>query len=517
MKTKALKSAMKLFAAFILSSIMIMTYDICGSFAITTYAASETKEVSAPTASVKSGTHYMDSSYLEVSLKSKDSDAKIYYSRDGKKYYIYKSPVKIKETTTLRVYSSVDGNKSKVKKYKYTLTPKVEISAPEGRYTSPIALKIKTSVPDVDIYYTYDGSKPTKKSDVFPETGVMINKSCTFKILIVKDGWKSRIITNKYTVADPNKSLIDDVDSMYGYNQLGKNEKKIYKKVYEAIKEQKKVSLKNLKATESMVMDILTQIGHDTAHLNVSKYILDYEYDKNDYVISVKPDDYYCSSINEKYLKKLKKAAKPIVAKAVKQSDMKVRARIIHDELLKMTTYKLTYSTPDGPLLYGEALCEGYSKAFQYLCQSAGIECVNVSGTGAGQPHMWNMIKIDGAWFHVDSTFDDQKTISYEYFCVKDSFIQQDHTVSDEMMELTPVRFKVDEELFEEEYERFLDTIESNYKKGNTTTRFYTDASLVGRLLIKVTSSMQSDLWGRGIKKQPWYCYYNDWIEITLK
>lgn len=53
-------------------------------------------------------------------------------------------------------------------------------------------------------------------------------------------------------------------------------------------------------------------------------------------------------------------------------------------------------------------VCEGYAKAFKYLCDLGGIECYiatgNMSGgTGAG-PHMWNVVILDGVSYLVDIT-----------------------------------------------------------------------------------------------------------------
>ncbi len=60
-------------------------------------------------------------------------------------------------------------------------------------------------------------------------------------------------------------------------------------------------------------------------------------------------------------------------------------------------------------------VCEGYSKAFQYLCDLAGLECYTVSGTmtggtGAGR-HMWNIVTLGGENCLVDVTNCDTDTI----------------------------------------------------------------------------------------------------------
>lgn len=60
-------------------------------------------------------------------------------------------------------------------------------------------------------------------------------------------------------------------------------------------------------------------------------------------------------------------------------------------------------------------VCEGYSKAFQYLCDLSDITCYTVTGmmsggTGAG-PHMWNIVANDGKYYMADITNSDEGTV----------------------------------------------------------------------------------------------------------
>ena len=65
-------------------------------------------------------------------------------------------------------------------------------------------------------------------------------------------------------------------------------------------------------------------------------------------------------------------------------------------------------------------VCEGYAKAFQYLCDLGGLECISVSGTmedgtDPGE-HMWNIVVLDGKSYLVDVTNcdgDDNNSIGY--------------------------------------------------------------------------------------------------------
>ena len=63
-------------------------------------------------------------------------------------------------------------------------------------------------------------------------------------------------------------------------------------------------------------------------------------------------------------------------------------------------------------------VCEGYSKAFKYLCDQAGLECYTVTGTmtggtGGGGAHMWNIVRVNGENLLVDVTNCDDGSIGY--------------------------------------------------------------------------------------------------------
>lgn len=85
-----------------------------------------------------------------------------------------------------------------------------------------------------------------------------------------------------------------------------------------------------------------------------------------------------------------------------------------------------------------EVVCEGYSKAFKYLCDqsnfSADINCITVTGvmrggTGAGR-HMWNIVhNDDGRNYLVDVTNCDEGTIGAPdlLFMVPAEKIEEDH------------------------------------------------------------------------------------------
>lgn len=77
-----------------------------------------------------------------------------------------------------------------------------------------------------------------------------------------------------------------------------------------------------------------------------------------------------------------------------------------------------------GPILKKEAVCDGYSKAYDFLCKKAGLETIYV--TSFEQMHAWNMICIDNAWYHIDTTWMSSKDYR-EFFMMCDKECYMEH------------------------------------------------------------------------------------------
>ena len=139
---------------------------------------------------------------------------------------------------------------------------------------------------------------------------------------------------------------------------------------------------------------------------------------------------------------KFDKAVTALLQKASSGRNEYERELIIHDELAKNTTYQMTNHayTAYGALVEKKAVCEGYSRAFQYVLYQAGIPCLFVVGTsvnpstGKPESHGWNIAKIDGHYYHVDTTWDDtdnaEVPVMYPYFNVTTAQISEDHTIN---------------------------------------------------------------------------------------
>lgn len=100
----------------------------------------------------------------------------------------------------------------------------------------------------------------------------------------------------------------------------------------------------------------------------------------------------------------------------------------IHDYLAANAAYDETLATRTGYhlLVDGHSVCTGYTEAYQDLLNRAGIPCISV--TSEPMEHIWNLVNIDGSWYHVDLTWADPTSDTYgqvdhTYFLVTDEEI----------------------------------------------------------------------------------------------
>ena len=124
---------------------------------------------------------------------------------------------------------------------------------------------------------------------------------------------------------------------------------------------------------------------------------------------------------------------------------------VIHDELMDRLVYDLAAPNAHnayGALVEGRTVCEGYAEAFQYLLHRVGINSFLIIGSSNGEGHKWNAVRIDGEYYHVDPTWNDQgDTIFHAYFNVSDEIIEEDHFINTTVYDL-PVCDSMDANYF---------------------------------------------------------------------
>lgn len=151
----------------------------------------------------------------------------------------------------------------------------------------------------------------------------------------------------------------------------------------------------------------------------------------------------------EESLKKLNDQVDKILKSVPEGLSEYERELFVHDYIIENCKYDRSKDfqrpweryTCLGCLVRKEAVCEGYSKATQLLLMRLGVECRTITGSRGQEQHMWNMVKIDNDWYHLDVTWDSAEELNrYSYFNVTDDVITRDHKINEEVSKMANVQ-----------------------------------------------------------------------------
>ena len=177
-------------------------------------------------------------------------------------------------------------------------------------------------------------------------------------------------------------------------------------------------------------------------------------------------------------------------------SDYEV-VKTLHDYLVTHCDYDYRVDTgnmpfvshqAEGALLKGTAVCSGYAKAYEAMLDAAGIPNETITGYAGGY-HAWNLVQVDGQWYHVDTTWDDPTTqggdyIRYTYFLKSDKvMVNRSHRDWENVHACTSTKYdedlldSKDQEMADQRQEQ-VDAILAACASGLTDVPTWTQAEL---------------------------------------
>ncbi|MBE5859079.1 MAG: hypothetical protein E7301_02990 [Butyrivibrio sp.] len=90
-------------------------------------------------------------------------------------------------------------------------------------------------------------------------------------------------------------------------------------------------------------------------------------------------------------------------------------SKVDYDHDATSSYYSIAH-TAWGALYSGKAVCDGYSLGYEMILDALDIEAMVIAGQGNGGGHAWNIVKLDGRWYEVDTTWDGQTSKVYHDF-----------------------------------------------------------------------------------------------------
>lgn len=164
-------------------------------------------------------------------------------------------------------------------------------------------------------------------------------------------------------------------------------------------------------------------------------------------VLSVWPEYTMSSSKADSMKKSFDSEVNKALATVDSSMSASQKAKAIHNYLIKnaeydMVNYKkgtvpIDSYRANGVLVKGIGVCQSYAMAYKYIMEEKlGIRCVYAST----KTHIWNMVKIDGKYYNVDTTWDDggKAKVLYTYFLESKSKMSSTHKGKSISFEATP-------------------------------------------------------------------------------
>ena len=83
------------------------------------------------------------------------------------------------------------------------------------------------------------------------------------------------------------------------------------------------------------------------------------------------------------------------------------KALFVHDYLIDSFSYDTDITIYDALTLLRErrGVCQAYSLVYMAVLRELGMDAVMVTSDEMG--HAWNLVKVDGIWYHADLSYDD--------------------------------------------------------------------------------------------------------------
>ncbi|MBQ8827036.1 MAG: hypothetical protein IJ007_08085 [Oscillospiraceae bacterium] len=235
----------------------------------------------------------------------------------------------------------------------------------------------------------------------------------------------------------------DPIQDPYCYTTLEGDKKEAYELIVKAIeKHDSKITFPDSVSITAAEYCDLYQMIYNSEH-NIYYIDTQMKYTTNvktQRIVSAELCYIYTEDEVKTMQKKIDAAADKIIDGITDEMTEYDIVKYFYDTLVKGCVYDIEAENCRdmyGCLVNGRAVCGGYAKAFNYLCDNVGISSLTITGDFDEVPHMWNMVRIGGEWYQIDVTSgvvtnSDNNYIRYDYFCVTDEMNSRTHKVYDQ-------------------------------------------------------------------------------------
>ena len=229
--------------------------------------------------------------------------------------------------------------------------------------------------------------------------------------------------TVSYAHYSGTDSYWDKFSSDYYYRQMNKEQKELYDKLYEECMEllttekdctnyvNGRLYTDYVEYDESLGSlwdnDILGSVVFNFMNSNPQFYFISSKID-NDFprVALGVYEDFRKGSDRKSYTERFSSVIDGYMTAVNAEKTAIEKERLAHNKIVTRLSYgKSEYDQSSaGAFFTTSSVCAGYTEGLELLLNAAGFECVPVSSDW----HEWLEVKLDGTWYAVDATWDDQ-------------------------------------------------------------------------------------------------------------
>lgn len=292
-----------------------------------------------------------------------------------------------------------------------------------------------------------------------------------------KDEYKSKPTAEWKETAETDRQSKsqDESTSDFYFRQLSEEEQHIYTSLLKGVSSHRE-SVEILGADTEKIGKVYQFLLNDHPELFWCSGTLQMTHYPMAEKIELFPEYLYDNEESMRRQKEIESAAQEWLADIPENVSEYEKIKYLYEQIVWRTEYQ--EGGADDQNIYsvlqnGESVCAGYAKTMQYLAGKAGIFVTYVTGTatdpdtGETQDHAWNLVKCDGKYSYVDTTWADpvwtgegtqKETIVYDYLCCPQEQLFLTHIPEESVV--LPVC-----DAYEQEYYRKNNRFYENYEK----------------------------------------------------
>lgn len=124
--------------------------------------------------------------------------------------------------------------------------------------------------------------------------------------------------------------------------------------------------------------------------------------------------------------------------------NIKDKIKVFHDYVINNTVYdennKNKSYTAYNLITTGKSICGGYSDIMSIFLNNIGVQNYKITS----ENHIWNLVNLDGVWYHLDATWDDPVASDGKQYLIHNFFMIS----TEELLNLDKVEHNFDTKIY---------------------------------------------------------------------